>query len=206
MTEVSAGQFLAVPYHPLATKPEHNETILAGCLNLPNLFPLVLTEEEKRVAIAHFLTGPQDLWWSVWRGGTVVGMLGLTRIIVGLDALAHLAAFDRQLWDKRTLALKMMRWAFETLALQRLSVEIPDHLDPLIRFCRVKLGFRYEGETLAAMHPIVLGLEADRINGPARWTAKWGSRREHMHHNGDGTWHDLVALRLLRKEFDEFIA
>lgn len=206
MTEnVGVGQYLAVPYSPFTTKPEHNDAILAGCLNLPNLFPLPLTEDEKKIAVASWITKPDHLFWSVWAGGNVIGMIGLTRIIVGLDALAHLAFWDRQLWGRRALVLKMMAWSFETLGLQRLSVEIPDHLDPLIRFCRAKLGFRYEGEGLAAQHPKLAALAAERINGPDKWVAKFGARREHMHRNGDGTWHDLVTLRVLREEFDTWV-
>ena len=169
-------------------------------MNLPNLFAMPWDEDRRRLAIASWLTGLQNCFWSVWTGGTVVGMIGLTRIIVGLDAQAHLAFFDRQLWGKRALVQKMMAWAFESLELQRLSVEIPDHLDPLIRFARVKLGFRYEGERLAALHPKVRGLTAERINGPDNWVAKFGSRRERMFRDMDGRWHDLITLRLMREE------
>ena|SRR5256712_4741876 len=202
LSEVGSGQYLAVPYDPFSTKAEHNEAILNGCVNLPNLFPLPGTVEERKVIIASWLTKPEHLFWTVWSCGNVVGVLGLSRIIVGLDALAHLAMFDRQLWSRRALVLKMIAWAFSELRLQRLSVEIPDHLEPLVRFCRAKLGFRYEGEVLAAQHPRVLGLEAERINGPARWVARWGARRERMHYDANGTLHDLVCLRLLREEFE----
>ena len=200
--EVSVGQYLALPYNPFVGNPAKNDVILDGCVNLPSLFPLPGTIQERRIIIAAWLTHPEHLFWEVWTGGNVVGVLGLSRIIVGLDAVAHLAFFDRQLWARRALVLKMISWAFSELRLQRLSVEIPDHLEPLIRFVRAKLGFRYEGETLAAQHPVVMGLEADRINGPARWVARWGARRERMHYDANGTLHDLVCLRLLREEFE----
>jgi RimJ/RimL family protein N-acetyltransferase len=198
--QVSVGQYLALPYDPFVGNAAKNTVILDGCVNLPNLFPLPGTVEERRVIVASWLTNPAHLFWEVWASGNVVGVVGLTRIVVGLDALAHLAFFDRQLWARRTLVLRMMAWAFRELRLQRLSVEIPDHLEPLIRFCRAKLGFRYEGELLAAAHPKVQGLEAERINGPARWVARWGARRERMHFDAAGTLHDLVCLRLLREE------
>lgn len=200
MTEVQVGQYLAVPYAPLTLKEEHNAVILQGCADLPNLFPLPYGEYDRKVVAAAWLTDPKHCFWAVWRGGNVIGIVGLSRIIVGLDALAHLAFFDRQLLGRRSLVLGMMRWAFESLSLQRLSLEIPEHLEPLIRFCRVKLGFRYEGELLAAQHPRVTELTAQRINGPAKWVAKWGARREHAHYDGKA-WHDVVALRLLRNEF-----
>ena len=199
---VSAGQYLAIAYDPFRGNPAKNDVILNGCVNLPNLFPLPGTAEERRVIIASWLTKPEHLFWEVWRGSDVMGILGLSRVIVGLDAVGHFAFFDRQLVGRRTLVVKMMRWAFEQLQLRRLSVEIPDHLDPLIRFCRAKLGFRYEGELQAGRHPKVLALEHERINGPARWVAKWGARREQMHCGPDGVWHDLVCLRVLREEFE----
>lgn len=199
---VSAGQYLAVPYSPFLGNPAKNDVILNGCVGLPNLFPLPGTVDERRVIIAAFLTDPNNLFWEVWRGSACIGILGLSRVNRDLDALGHFAFFDRQLVGRRTLVVKMMRWAFEQLRLRRLSVEIPDHLDPLIRFCRAKLGFRYEGETLAGRHPKVLGLEHERINGPARWVARWGSRREQLHCDATGAWHDLVCLRILREEFD----
>lgn len=202
MTDVTVGQYLAVPYSPFTGNPAKNDVILDGCVNLPNLFPLPGTPHERKIIIAAWLTDPDHFFWEVWRSGACIGILGLSRVIVGLDAVGHFAFFDRQLVGRRTLVVKMMRWAFEQLQLRRLSVEIPDHLDPLIRFCRVKLGFRYEGELLAGRHPKVLGLEQERINGPARWTARWGARREQMHCGPDGVWHDLVCLRLLREEFD----
>lgn len=200
MTEVQVGQYLAVPYAPLTLKEQHNATILSGCADLPNIFPLPYNEYDRKVIAAAWLTDPKNVFWAVWQGGDIVGILGLTRIIVGLDATAHLAFFDRQLYGRRALVLKMIGWAFESLQLQRLSLEIPEHLEPLIRFCRVKLGFRYEGETLAAQHPVVNELATHRINGPARWTAKWGARRERAHFDGK-TWRDVVSLRLLRDEF-----
>ena len=199
----SAGQYLAVPYNAFTGSPSKNDTILDGCLTLPNIFPVPLgSDMERKLAVAWWLNDPKNLSWEVWRGGTLVGVCGYTRIVAGLDALAHFAFWDRELLGRRTLLLKLMRWAFDNLGLQRISAEIPEHLGPVIRFTRVKLGFRYEGETLAARHPKVLGLEKAQINGPAKWTAKWGSRRESAFVDHDGNAHDVVCLRILKEEFD----
>jgi RimJ/RimL family protein N-acetyltransferase len=195
----TVGQYLAVPFAFNPRREAVNEALLAGCLHLPNLFPIPGSATERKIAVATWLTDPNHLFWEVWQKGELIGILGVTHIIVGLDATAHLAFFDRQLLGRRQLVLTMVGWAFRELRLQRLTVEIPETLEPLIRFVRVKLGFRYEGEDLAAAHPEVRGLEARRINGPARWVAKFGARKEHGHWDGTA-WRDLVRLRLLKEE------
>lgn len=200
-SDVAVGQFLAVPFRFDERRAAINETLLTGCLNLPLLFSLPGNEQERKLAVAAWLTDPNAFNWEVWFHGTLVGILGVTRVAYGLDALAHLAFFDRQLLGRRQLVLTMMAWCFRELRLQRLSVEIPEHIPALIRFVRVKLGFRYEGEGLAAKHPEVRALTERRINGPERWVAKFGARRERCHWDGTG-WQDLITLRILKEEFD----
>lgn len=196
---VEVGQYLAIPFVPSLHRPHVNERILEGCVNLP-LFPLPLTPDERRVAVAAHLTNPSNIAWEVWKNGDVRGIFLLSRVVPGLDALAHLAFFDRQLVGRHPLVRSMMAWAFRELRLQRLSVEIPDHLPPLIRFCRAKLGFRYEGEPAIATSQLALMLENAGINNPATYAAKLGSRRERAHF-ANGEWHDLITLRVLREEF-----
>ena len=195
---VEVGQYLAVPFVFDETRARINEAILDGLTRLP-VFPLPWTLPERQRAVAAWLTDPDNLVWEVWRGGELVGILSLSRIVRGLDAVGHFAFFDRQLLGRRQLVLAMLRWAFSELDLQRLSVEIPDHLEPLIRFARTKLGFRYEGESLAEAHPVVGRLAEAGVNGPGRWMARWGARRERAHFDGE-QWHDVALLRLLREE------
>ena len=199
--QVSVGQYLAIPFSPFRGGHSKNDVLLEGCLGLPNLFPVPGSDEERRLAIASWLTNPQHLFWEVWCGGSLIGIMGLTRITIGLDALAHLAFWDKRLVGRKTLIRTMIAWSFTNLQLQRLSVEIPEDLQPLIRFCRVKLGFRYEGQFLASQHPEVQLLHDRRINGPDQWVAKFGARRERAHWNGEG-WKDLVCLRLLKDELN----
>jgi len=181
---VPVGQYLAIPLDPFRGSTTKNDAILNGCAGLTNLFPLPGTHD-----------------WEVWYHGAVIGVLGLTRIVPGLDALAHFAFFDRQLYGRRQLVLTMAGWAFRELRLRRLSIEIPEHLDALVRFARAKLGFRFEGEVRCADHREVQALAKRRIHGPARWVARWGARREAAHFDGQ-EWRDLVCLRLMREEFD----
>lgn len=196
---VEVGQYLAVPFRFDWTREHVNAAIVEGCIHLP-LFPLPMSADERRVAIAGFLVHPEHLVWEVWRGGEICGILCLSRIVRGLDALAHLAFFDRQFLGRRRLVLTMMGWAFRELDLRRLSVEIPEHLPPLIRFCRNKLGFRYEGESAAEGHVLTGTLGKAGVNNPAGWAAKVGSRREQMH-AVDTAFVDVVCLRVLREEY-----
>jgi len=199
-SEVAAGQYLAIPFSYNPDRQAVNETLLAGCLHLPNLCPIPCTETERQIAVASWLTDPNSLFWEAWHRGSIVGIMGLTRIIPRLDAMAHMAFFDRQLVGRRNLILKMMRWSFENLELQRLTIEVPEHLEPLIRFCRAKLGFRYEGEDLAKDHPIAKAVPRNSAAATTQWIVKVGSRRERAHWSDDG-WHDLARLRILREEF-----
>src|SRR5207237_9879812 len=96
-TSVEAGQYLAVLLNPFRGGEEKNRTILDGCLRLPNLFPLPGTDDERRFIVASWLTDSDHLFWEVWHAQHVVGILGLTRIVPGLDALAPFVFFDRQL-------------------------------------------------------------------------------------------------------------
>src|SRR5207249_1545364 len=62
--EVSVGQYLALPYNPFVGNPAKNDVILDGCVNLPNLFPLPGTIQERRIIIAGWLTHPEHLSWE----------------------------------------------------------------------------------------------------------------------------------------------
>ena len=201
----TAGGFFAFPYRIFtgneARDEQRNRKILDSLAGLPNLFPVITSIDERRVTVAQYLTDPSNVAWEIWRGGELCGIFLLTRITVGVDALCHLALFDRALWNKRTLIRNMMGVVFRDFKLQRLSAEIPEHLDPLIRFARTKLGFQYEGEQQAAQHPVTGKITARGVNNAPKWMAHWGSRHERMHYDGT-TYHDVVLLRLLREEYD----
>lgn len=194
---------VAVPYRQStgdeAKDEARNRLILDSLVALPNLFQGNTASEDRVLVAAQTLVDPGNKVWEIWRDGTLVGILLLTRIVRGVDALAHLAFFDKKLVGKRSLLRNMIREAFRDLQLQRLSVEIPANLDPLIRFVRGKLGFRLEGETQAADHPALKALVG--INNAPRWLAHWGSRREQMCFDGR-EWHDVICLRLLRTELE----
>ena len=58
------------------------------------LFPLPGSDEQRKFIVAAWLTDTNHLFWEVWHQQHVVGILGLTRIVPGLDALAHFHRAD----------------------------------------------------------------------------------------------------------------
>lgn len=198
MTAVASARtelLMALPYEWNAGNPARNEIILRTCAEMPNLFPLrPETVEERMVAVAHTLTAPDSFAWEVWCHDRLTGILLLTGIQRGLDAKAHMAFFDRALFGRTKLIQRVIGQAFERFQLERLTVEIPEHLTALIDFARRKLGFKYEGEPQAVSEGHLR----------ARSLAAWGSRREHSFRDGD-TWRSLVCLRLLRSEYEAMV-
>lgn len=76
--------------------------------------------------------------------GTPHGVLMMTRVIPGFDALAHFTVWDSKVRGKEMLFLQMMRYWMREFNLHRLSAEIPGHMTGVIRFAR-RLGFVEEG-------------------------------------------------------------
>lgn len=177
------GPFLVVPYQPFSGTPTKNDRILAECEKHPERFTLPMSRSDIRVNVAWYLTDPDNRVWEVWNGQQICGTFLMTRITPGVDALWHFVFFDGDLLGKRSLLTAFAERAFDELNLQRLSLEIPEHVKTLIKFARTKLGFRYEGE--------------DRVKHES--LAYQGSRRERAHFDGT-RWSDVMLLRLLRAD------
>lgn len=99
-------------------------------------------------AVAWSLTKPDARAWEVWRHGEsseVVGILYLTKINPGCDALAHYAFFDHDLKSKTKLIEQMIGWCFsdhdDWYALRRLTIEVPSFAAALASHATKKLGF-----------------------------------------------------------------
>lgn len=196
---------LAVPFHPLNVNERTAQTLLDGMLSVPAIFPVPGSVEERRVLIASVLSDPLNRTWLVWNGRSLTGVLLLTHIIPQVDAQAHFVFFDRTLFGRKALIWNLMGKVFQDLSLQRLTVEVPEYLTPLYKFVRKKLMFRLEGEGVAETHPLVVKqLNPYVPNGPT-WAARLGSRRERACWNPEtSTWTDMIRLRLLRSEFEQY--
>jgi hypothetical protein len=194
---------LAVPLNPFSLTDRTAATVIDGMVSMPSVFSLPGTLEERRVLIAATLSDLQNRCWTVWDGGACVGCLLLTHIVPRIDALAHFAFWDRKLFSRRALIWNLMGRVFNDLRLQRLSVEIPEHLTPLIRFTKNKLYFREEGSIAAGEHPLVTQKLSPYIANASAWAARLGSRRERAYWRSDtNEWSDLLRLRLLKSEYD----
>jgi len=95
-----------------------------------------------RVVALAFTSG---LTWEVWGETEVVGIIRLSDIKAGEDALGHYIFFDHDLSGKTDVLQAIINWAFEDhegwRALQRLTIQIPDFAFALARHATKKLGF-----------------------------------------------------------------
>lgn len=192
----SVERLLIVPFEVGRGPPDKNTVILDGLERRPPWTVSALDPVDTRVALARELVDPRNLVVEVWRGGEIVGILMVLNIVPRLEAQLHFVFFDGNLVGRRMLLRSWCRDVIAALELQRLLILIPEQVETLIRFARVKLGFRYEGESGLLGHPALVGLG---MENPHVWVAKQGSRRERSClHNG--VWVDVVQLRLHRDE------
>lgn len=188
--------YIVIPYS-LTEGPREKHTLILDQLCARQQWTMTpMTYEERRANFATHLTNPQNGVYEVWQGSNLVGILGLHGVIPGVEAIFHFAFFDSNLVGKRTILLQFIRSCFRDFGLQRLVMLIPEPVETLIRFARAKLGFRYEGETRLIGHKALAGLG---MENPHVWVARQGSRKERCHWQ-DGTWHDLIQLRLLAED------
>lgn len=154
--EHSDGQPLSkIVAIPLLPRPEIISDVLGNIAKLETVFTDYQSLCEDRCfncdiclqrlsSVSAMLLRPDSMSWEVWNG-ELVGLIYMTRIVVGSDALAHFAFFDGKLSDKRELLDNMIEWVFEDhdgwIGLKRITVEIPDYAFALAHFAQRKLGF-----------------------------------------------------------------
>ena len=192
----SVERLFILPFDPDRGSPGKNTYILNQLEARPDWTVTPLDPLERRAALAGTLVSPQNYVCEVWRGGQIVGILVVQNILPHLEAEVHFVFFDGNLMGRRNLLKQWCRDVLVQFDLQRLVILIPEHVETLIRFARVKLGFRYEGESSLKGHP---ALDALGMENPHVWVARQGSRRERSCLR-NGTWVDTVQLRLHRDE------
>lgn len=103
-------------------------------------------------AVSGAILDPKAIAWEVWRHDLetheyldFVGILRLSRVKLGCDAVAHYFFFDGKLRDKTDLLHAWKEWAFsdagEWKALHRVTLEIPSFAFALARHANRFLGF-----------------------------------------------------------------
>lgn len=121
---------------------------------------------QRLLTIARLLMHPGCRHWEVWRYKTVVpeteaeleelgndagefslqGIIMLTNVTIGCDAVAHFTFFDG-LSNKTPLLERLMEWVFTNhpedgwVGLNRLTIEVPDYAFALAHYAHRKLGF-----------------------------------------------------------------
>lgn len=94
------------------------------------------------------------MYWEVWSDAEpkrLCGLLYLSDIVPGCEAMTHYVFFDGHLRDKTPLLLAMLDWAFSDhpelawRGLHRLTVEVPTTHTALAAHAQKRLGFVAEG-------------------------------------------------------------
>lgn len=216
---MSEGGLFCIPYQvqrPGETPEQmeaRNKRILDVLCDHPHWYGAPMEKEKIRESAAWMLTHPEHVKYEIWLRGKHVGMLHLSRILPGVDALLHFALDGVSPLTVRGLIWKFLgSVCFGQLDLQRVSFEVPEHIPTLIKFMRAKLDFRLEGELDLEGNPLGkhLGdtLKSPKLSGklhmvePYPSIARLGSRRERAFWDGE-QFRDVILLRLLRAEFDQ---
>lgn len=113
----------------------------------------------RKVAISRNLASLDSMSWEVWKDGDFVGILFLTDIVSGHDALAHFAFWDGDMRGKAALIENMIEEVVfnGNLGLHRLTVKYPAHEHRMIGYLKRYLGFEEEG----------------RLREAQLWRGKW---------------------------------
>lgn len=82
------------------------------------------------------------LFWVV---DDFVGVLYLTDIIAGVDAMAHFTFFDRGLNGREELVKEMIEFVFRRYKFHRLSATVALYANPVTYKFVERLGFKWEG-------------------------------------------------------------
>lgn len=148
---------------------------------------------------------------EVWRMDAtpeLCGLIGFTDITPNVDAQFHPVFFDGKLRNalgKRDLLLRSLDWAFQSWALHRISLQVPETSVALVDYARKKLGFRFEGERRSIKVRRAVGPKSRRwlTLAPSGQEAELGSRRYQALYK-HGEWRDILLLSLTRDEFATF--
>lgn len=95
---------------------------------------------------------PADCNGLFWVVDDFVGVLYMTDIKPGYDAIVHYSFFDRRQRGRQPLIRKMLRYVFEHYGFRRLTVEIPKYaVESTNAFVR-SLNFKEEGRKRKATY------------------------------------------------------
>jgi hypothetical protein len=90
------------------------------------------------------LTQPNTMWFEVREEEEIVGIIWITDLELVVDVNAHMMFFDKKPAEKAQICRELIKWAFENLAIHRVTVPVPEIYHATYRLVE-KLGFKYEG-------------------------------------------------------------
>ena len=97
-----------------------------------------------------FITDTDSVWLEIYDDENLNGIVCLTNLQKVIDTDAHVIFFDREVSNKVDVCKAVVRWSFDTLPLQRMSVDVPVIYHRTIRLVR-GIGFKFEGERRRAV-------------------------------------------------------
>lgn len=109
------------------------------------------------VQVASTLASPRAAVWEVWpldvsENGRPIGILYLTDIVPGTDALSHFNFFDGKLRGKASIMESVIeQHVFGKLDLHRITTTVPEHAHAMGKWLERHLGFSREGTKREAM-------------------------------------------------------
>lgn len=200
---MGSERLLALPMDLDRGDPDRWLRLLDFTGDHPAWFSAPATKEEIMASGALILSDPRNLIYEVWRGGSFLGVITLTKINPRVDAVVHFVFMDRaNLKGKRDLLVNFLGTCYTDLGFRRLTIEVPEPFGTLTRFVRKHLGFTYEGELAILQERPMIAAPIMGGDGWHTWTARVGSRRDQCH------WHEgkLVDVLILRQTAPEYAA
>lgn len=133
--------------YKMALTPENLKMFWEKCKKFKRLFNKeTVTTFQDFVALFVSQNGDKyeanGLFWVV---DDFVGVLYLTDITTGLDGIAHFTFFDRRVYGRAPLLRALIKHAFDTYGLRRISAEAPEYLGPRVLEFIKEIGFKQEG-------------------------------------------------------------
>lgn len=97
-----------------------------------------------------FITEPNSIWLEICSGEQISGIVCFTNLHKKIDTDLHILFLDRVLTDKKDVCKAVIRWGFDNLPLQRMTIETPFYYYSTIRLAK-EVGFKIEGEKRKAV-------------------------------------------------------
>lgn len=102
------------------------------------------------VNFVNYITSTDTFWLEISENGRQAGIVVLENMGKVVDVEAHVLFFDRDLASKVPVCKAIVRWLFEQLPIQRITVQIPEIYMAPIRLVN-QLGFKKEGKKRQAV-------------------------------------------------------